>query len=298
MKMKLKNVFLVLTFFFAPALSWSEQMIIFDKIVEHSGQNRLYEDWDFVTKMFFARGVPLNWLEPVNYAEGRYHIRVEVMSMGEIDVPFKISCGWTNRARVYDPTGQHCTISVKGIKKPGIYGESNWLRSWWHGPADDKDPVLLWDFEHAYLPHSFFTIVAPDPLYPVQNFNPFPLKMRLTLWIVSKGNWWQPDDETSATGGKDSVPSQMTLKQNYPNPFNPDTTIEFLVHATTPVNLSIFNSTGQKVRTLVSEKVSAGTHRIVWNGQSDSGLTISSGIYFVHLKAGTTTLSRRMLLMR
>ena len=278
--------------------AWSEQIIIFDKVVEHTGQNRLYEDWDFVTKMFFARGVPFNWLEPVNYTEGRYHIRIEVLSMGEISVPFKISCGWTNRARVYDPTGQHCTISVRSIKKPGIYEDSKWLRNWWHGPADDKDPVLPWDFEHAYLPSSFFTIVAPDPLYPVQNFNPFPLKMRLTLRIVSEGNWWQPDDETSVAGGNDAAPSQLTLNQNYPNPFNPDTTIEFTIHETTVVNLCIFNSTGQKVRTLVSESVSAGKHRLVWNGHNDSGVTVSSGIYFVFLKAGTTTLSRRMLLMR
>ena len=90
------RLILFLTFLYAglPTAASCEQMKIFDKIVEHTGDNRLYSDWDFVTKMFFAPYIPHNWLEPVNYADGRYHIRIEIMSMGETDIPMKIMCGW------------------------------------------------------------------------------------------------------------------------------------------------------------------------------------------------------------
>ncbi|RMH89545.1 MAG: T9SS C-terminal target domain-containing protein, partial [Calditrichaeota bacterium] len=84
----------------------------------------------------------------------------------------------------------------------------------------------------------------------------------------------------------ESVPERFFLSQNFPNPFNPTTTIPFGLPEEARVSLEIFNLLGQKVRTLLSrERLAAGYHRVVWDGLSDAGQRVASGIYFYRLIA-------------
>lgn len=85
---------------------------------------------------------------------------------------------------------------------------------------------------------------------------------------------------------------------NYPNPFNLTTTIEFTIPSSCFTSLVIYNITGQKVRELVSNKMSAGKHSVVWNGKDDNGNEVSSGIYISRLKMGKHTSLGRMLMMK
>jgi hypothetical protein len=86
---------------------------------------------------------------------------------------------------------------------------------------------------------------------------------------------------------------------NYPNPFNPTTTISFSVSQTPSfVNLEIFNVKGQKVKTLVNEKLVTGIHQVVWNGDDESNKSVSSGIYFYKLKSGKYTSIKKMILLK
>ena len=64
------------------------------------------------------------------------------------------------------------------------------------------------------------------------------------------------------------APIQIT---SHPNPFNPSTTISFTLPETGPVKLTIHSITGQKVRTLVSERLHDGPHTVMWDGRDDSG---------------------------
>jgi hypothetical protein len=59
------------------------------------------------------------------------------------------------------------------------------------------------------------------------------------------------------------------LYQNYPTPFNPVTTIRYVVAKQSPVNLTIYNVRGQKVRRLVSEAKSPGRYTVSWDRTSD-----------------------------
>jgi hypothetical protein len=58
---------------------------------------------------------------------------------------------------------------------------------------------------------------------------------------------------------------------NYPNPFNPETTISYSVPTFCEVNLAIYNTKGQRVKTLVNEPKASGTHRVVWIGDDNNG---------------------------
>lgn len=94
------------------------------------------------------------------------------------------------------------------------------------------------------------------------------------------------------------VAKDYDLKQNFPNPFNPSTNIEFTVPEQGQVELQIFNVLGQKVRTLVSEKLQAGNFTATWNGTDESGKLVSSGVYFYKLTAGEFSQTRKMVFLK
>jgi hypothetical protein len=86
---------------------------------------------------------------------------------------------------------------------------------------------------------------------------------------------------TTGIGGLEAlIPDSYRLEQNYPNPFNPSTTIRYGLPQKSEVQLTVFNTLGQKVATLVQGKEDAGYHEVKLRG---SGL--SSGVYFYRLEA-------------
>ncbi len=88
------------------------------------------------------------------------------------------------------------------------------------------------------------------------------------------------------------------LLGNYPNPFNPQTTIRFKLVEESNVELNIYNLKGQHVTTLMSEPLEIGAYSIDWNGVDKNNKPVSSGIYFYKLKAGSSSFSRKMLLLK
>jgi hypothetical protein len=98
------------------------------------------------------------------------------------------------------------------------------------------------------------------------------------------------------------VPGLTSLGQNYPNPFNPVTNITydvgFVDGPQQQVNLSVYNLLGHEVVTLVNEQRSIGRHSIKWYGRDKSGVSVASGIYFVHMttSAGQVQTKKVMLL--
>ena len=95
-----------------------------------------------------------------------------------------------------------------------------------------------------------------------------------------------------------SEPQQILHVENYPNPFNPMTTIEFTLPKSGVTTLTIYTVTGQRIRTLANEPMTAGHHTIVWDGTDDNGQFVASGIYFTHLRAVDLIASDTMMLMK
>jgi hypothetical protein len=95
-----------------------------------------------------------------------------------------------------------------------------------------------------------------------------------------------------------TLPKTCTLFQNYPNPFNPETDISYDLPKDSWVRLSIYNIRGQKVKTLVDEFEAAGHKSVTWNGRSQDGNQVASGVYFYKLETGEFTAIRKMVLLR
>ncbi len=93
------------------------------------------------------------------------------------------------------------------------------------------------------------------------------------------------------------LPETISIS-NYPNPFNPSTKIFFTTEHTENAEITIYNLKGQKVKTLIDEKLPAGNHQVVWDGKNENGKPVSSGIYFYKLKADKFEETRKMILMK
>ncbi len=101
-----------------------------------------------------------------------------------------------------------------------------------------------------------------------------------------------------AENNHDNVKAVYSLKQNYPNPFNPSTTIEFTLAKPEKVELKIYDITGRLVKTLVNTEMSAGSHKVVWDGTNKYGKTAPSGVYFYSIKTKDFSKIRKMVMLK
>ncbi|MCB0751681.1 MAG: T9SS type A sorting domain-containing protein, partial [Ignavibacteriae bacterium] len=81
--------------------------------------------------------------------------------------------------------------------------------------------------------------------------------------------------------------------QNYPNPFNPVTKISYQIPSPGLVTLRIYDVLGREVRTLVNKELNSGKYEIEFNASS-----LSSGIYFYTLSAGSFLLTKKLMLLK
>lgn len=87
------------------------------------------------------------------------------------------------------------------------------------------------------------------------------------------------------------------LVQNFPNPFNPSTRIVFSLQKPENVYLIIYNSLGQKIKTLLNGELFVGKQIIQWNGKDNFGNSVTSGQYLYTLKVGNNIKTKKMLLI-
>ncbi len=85
---------------------------------------------------------------------------------------------------------------------------------------------------------------------------------------------------------------------NSPNPFNPATTITYDLPEAAEVQLVIYNTLGQAVRTLVHSMQSSGRHSVVWDGRDAVGREVTSGVYFYRIVSMGRVQTNRMLLLK
>jgi len=91
----------------------------------------------------------------------------------------------------------------------------------------------------------------------------------------------------------DEAPAAFAVAQNAPNPFNPTTTISFTNAEAGNVAIDVFNVAGQKVDTIASEFMSAGSHSVVWDASG-----FSAGVYFYTVKSGDFSKTMKMTLLK
>ena len=107
-----------------------------------------------------------------------------------------------------------------------------------------------------------------------------------TAWFYKTYTYIGTSVEEDLTSVKD-----FNLSQNYPNPFNPSTRISWQSPVSSWQSLKVYDVLGNEVATLVDEYRNAGSYKIDFNSSS-----LSSGIYFYRLTAGTFIQTKKMIL--
>ncbi len=102
----------------------------------------------------------------------------------------------------------------------------------------------------------------------------------------------------ATVGVEEFVKHDFGLISTFPNPFNMSTNITFVLSNTENIELCIYNSIGQKVKTLAARTLFPGRHSFVWNGKTDDDISVTSGVYFAVLRSNSKKDIRRMVLIK
>ena len=159
--------------------------------------------------------------------------------------------------------------------------------------------------------------VICDPPLIAPNYPP---GTTVTLTAVPDSGWWRFTGWSGAITGTDNQatvtvnsptsigaefteitavdlapvqPAVYALAQNYPNPFNASTTLNFSLEREGMTSLVIYNMLGQKLRTLLEKKLTAGAHSL-----SLDAANLPSGIYLYQLRSGSFQAMRKFVLMK
>lgn len=208
------------------------------------------------------------------YAEGQPAISVSKDSMF-----LQYSAGWFVRDSFYVKNTGFDTLTVDTLHASGLLEMLLFIDPPFVPIIPPGDSVMV--YVELMLPVTETPPVFTDTLFIHSND---PLKP-VSLIIIKYEEPQSVDDI--------EVPLDYALDQNFPNPFNPETVIRFSLKEAGPVTLEIFNSTGEKVRTLLNSTLPAGKHSVKFEAA-----TLPSGIYLYRLTAGEFTSTRKMLLLR
>jgi hypothetical protein len=99
--------------------------------------------------------------------------------------------------------------------------------------------------------------------------------------------------ETTTDVKPETLPVHFSLQQNYPNPFNPATTINYSLAKKGLVKLTIYNSIGNKVATIINEYKPSGSYSVQFNGSNHP-----SGIYLYKLETDNYTAAKKFILLK
>ncbi len=195
---------------------------------------------------------------------------------------------------------RNCIISnLTGWALRGLPGQSDYNCLWNNGlPSDSGASPGLHDISADPMfvdpLNGDYNLLPGSPCINTGDPNPFFKDPDSSRGDIGKYYFAGPTD----VGDDQVIPFGFELSQNYPNPFNPTTKISFSVPRRSNVRIDLYNVLGEHVRTLVDESIPAGARTVQWDGRSDTGTPVASGVYFYRLLSDDFTAIRQMVLLK
>jgi hypothetical protein len=160
--------------------------------------------------------------------------------------------------------------------------------------------LLANDNSHAMIRNVLTTgqkvVFMPEAFDGVNENDPDPNNTRVLLGRVL--DWLKPSLADAPDLGAIAT-SRISMVR--PNPFNPKAEISFMVSpsgATGDVRLDIFDASGRYIANLARGAMTPGPHVQTWNGLSDGGRSVESGVYFARLTTVEGVASQKMVLLK
>jgi hypothetical protein len=176
---------------------------------------------------------------------------------------------------VYGPPPNSSDVIVAATPAETIFTSDHGVR----GIKVDEDGHKLVFQSFPFESVSFFEADAPN--------NRDTLLGRVLSWFGAD------------TGADPGEIHRLAIDGVFPNPFNPATKIAYTVPENAGrVTLTMHNVSGQVVRTLVDEELPAGPRTVFWDGTSDDGKALATGVYFAKLATGEQEAFAKMTLLK
>ncbi|MCD4701142.1 MAG: T9SS type A sorting domain-containing protein [Candidatus Aegiribacteria sp.] len=142
-------------------------------------------------------------------------------------------------------------------------------------------------------PGSIFSVsVSSDGCYATASGKAVHARM-----MGNGGEVYSIDLTSTGIGENPSVPLTCWMGEPYPNPTTSQISVEFLIPPTVGiVDLAVYDINGRRMATLNSE-TTPGVHVSVWNLGTDTGESLSSGLYFIRLTTPGTIITRKVLIL-
>ncbi len=200
------------------------------------------------------------------------------------------------------PDGRFILVYQSGEQVAIKFGESPtgpfaFSETIYHCPEAISDPNILVYNAKAH-PH----LSKPDELLISYNVNSLSFSD-----LMTKADIYHPrfirlrlDEIPIADEQIEELPSigSAILFQNYPNPFNASTLIRYTLQEPGRVTIKIYNIVGTEIKTLVDSNLTRGNYSVLWDGRSDTGETMSSGLYLYQIQSDSQILSRKLLYLK
>jgi len=121
-------------------------------------------------------------------------------------------------------------------------------------------------------------------------------------WKLHRGNIYRSGSLSmtllSVKSDGNDIPGKFNIGSNYPNPFNPSTNIDIETSTINRLIVSVYDVTGRLVNALINENVQPGYHTVTWNGQSQHGEIMPTGIYFFQIHSGDEMGIKKIMLIK
>ncbi len=157
------------------------------------------------------------------------------------------------------------------------------------GPDKGLDDAVL---------QSMYSASTPPALCYVDNQGSYASNEIAINWnaplVFAAGYFSGKKELTGIKEEANHLPAKIRLEQNYPNPFNPSTIIRYqITDNSTFVELKVFNVLGKEVKILVNGIQNSGIHEVNFNAAN-----LVSGVYFYTLKAGSSSITKKMIYLK
>ena len=296
-----------------PAIGSSERIVFYEKIIDDtlkiffSEWNYIHSQWDTPEMLFFPGeniSPTLNSYEDYNI----YPVCWQFMQDSLWDLCF---CDSYHEIYTVDLMPNYTKTSPSFIQyyisPKNKFFEMEYLLMTFVSDSTDNQEVYVHENENwpGYLINlSNYEGIDRNPLLFGTEIYPYSIHA-INIWESYRNKHWllvMSDTIIPIRPGgvNDNIKTQETfvLQQNYPNPLNTETIIKYEIHKPAKINLSIFNISGQKIKTLIDKNQSAGEYFVEWDGTDYNCNKVPNGIYFYKLSIGKQTTTKTMSLIR
>ena len=240
----------------------------------------------------------------------REYIYAWVAPYGEYDedIDIMVSIGKYLVTRMYHGDDHEFSNWDQELYKFNPVGVSTEVGPLWLGTTDTV--VLNNTFDEVLSNGGIYHVMCHPNILEWEEEYPWAhldhISNRKNIWYVGFGHMYSyhflqsiyPSLNIHKNDEKNPFPNDITLYQNYPNPFNPVTTINYTLYKDSFIDITIYDISGRKVKTLLSEWQQKGHQWIQWEPKMDGDRLPKSGIYFYKVNTENYHQTMRMLFLK